>query len=136
MKLIVADRLSLMGLLPKEGTFITLKLIRKLKETLSFNDSEIAALEFKHGFECPTCKRQQNFPPTVTTQVCPVCHTQMKGNGMISWNPDKDPNKEIVLGKAMEQICVGALQELNNAKKLTEQYMGLYEKFGLGGEDT
>lgn len=38
MQLSVSERLHLMGLLPKEGDFLTLKTIRQTKEALAFDD--------------------------------------------------------------------------------------------------
>ena len=50
MKLSVPERLHLMGLLPKEGDFITLKAIRQSREMLSFNeDAEEFGLKQEDG---------------------------------------------------------------------------------------
>lgn len=41
MKLNVLERLALLSVLPKEGNFATLKIVRKLREDLSFSEEEI-----------------------------------------------------------------------------------------------
>ena len=46
-KLSVVDRVCLLGVLPKEGDFATLKLVRKLRESLSFSEEENKLLNFK-----------------------------------------------------------------------------------------
>lgn len=46
MKLTVLDRILLLGMLPKEGDITTLKIIRKLREDLSFSETEHKELKF------------------------------------------------------------------------------------------
>ena len=46
MKLSVKDRLVLLGILQDEGNAVTLRLIRELKENLSFTDEEQEFLQF------------------------------------------------------------------------------------------
>jgi len=47
MKLSILERILLSQLLPAQGTFQTLKLLRVLKEDLSFTEAENKTLEFK-----------------------------------------------------------------------------------------
>ena len=47
MKLDVRERLTLLGIMPQEGNFITLKVLRKLKDNLSFSEEEIKKYNFK-----------------------------------------------------------------------------------------
>ena len=49
MKLSIMERILLSQLLPAEGTFVTLKLLRVLKEDLSFTEEENKKLEFKQN---------------------------------------------------------------------------------------
>ena len=46
MELTVSERLVLLGILPKEGDFTTLKIIRQLREELSFDEAENAEIGF------------------------------------------------------------------------------------------
>ena len=51
MKLSVLDRLVLLNVLPKEGEITTLKVIRKLKDDLSFSEEEHKVLKFRQEGE-------------------------------------------------------------------------------------
>ena len=100
MKLTVFERLILLNILPKEGNFVTLKIVRKLREDLSFNEKEIKELDLK---------------------------VDDKGNA--TWNPAKDKGKEIEIGGQANKIIVEALEKLNKDNKLTESHLSVYEKF-------
>ena len=95
----VKERLLLSGILPKENNFITLKIVRKLQENLSFNEDELKLLEFK-----------------------------MEAN-QIKWNQEVEQEKEIEIGEKATDIIVEALKELDKNKKLTNDHFELYEKF-------
>jgi len=101
MELKVFDRLILLNILPKEGDFTTLKIIRKLREDLSFSEEEHAALEF----------RQEN--------------------GQVQWKQAGDIPKEVPIGEKATDVIVGVLKALNDAKppKLKEEHLSLYELF-------
>ena len=47
MELSVLDRLTLLNIIPKEGDYTTLKIIRKLQEELSFSEEEHKLLNFR-----------------------------------------------------------------------------------------
>ena len=47
MKLSVFERLILLNVMPKEGDFTTLKIIRNLQEALSFSEEELKVLDVK-----------------------------------------------------------------------------------------
>ena len=51
MKLSVIDRLVLLNVLPKEGEITTLKVIRKLRDDLSFSEEEHKTLNFRQEGE-------------------------------------------------------------------------------------
>ena len=51
MKLPVSDRLILLGVLPKEGDFTTLKILRQMKDELSFSEEEHKKLNFRQEGE-------------------------------------------------------------------------------------
>lgn len=99
MELKVADRLVLLNLLPKEGDFTTLKIVRKLREDLSFSEDEHKALEFKQD------------------------------NGSIQWNPNSDIPKEIPIGEKASDMIADVLKKLDKDKHLQEQHFALYEMF-------
>ena len=99
MKLGVFDRLILLNILPKEGDFTTLKIVRKLREDLSFSEEEHKALQF----------------------------VQEEAN--VQWKREADIPKPIAIGEKAKDVIVGVLKELDKDKKLTEQHYALYEKF-------
>jgi|SRR3972149_5206973 len=47
MQLTVLERILLLNALPKEGDYTTIKIVRKLRESLSFNEEEHAQLNLK-----------------------------------------------------------------------------------------
>lgn len=51
MKLTVIERLLALSLLPTEGDFTTIKLIRQAREALSFNEEEHKKLQFRQEGE-------------------------------------------------------------------------------------
>ncbi len=99
----VSERLTLLNLLPKEGSFVTLKLLRELREALSFTDEEVTQFKVKVASD------------------------------RITWDKDANVDKEILIGDTMTSVIVGVLTELNETKKLTDAHLGLYEKFVLPG---
>jgi len=98
------DRLILLNLLPKEGNFTDLKILRKLKEELSFSEKEHEALQFEFG-----------------------------ENGSVRWNLEGDVPKEVEMGSRAKTIIEEILKKLDSEKKLKEEHLSLYEKF-IGGE--
>jgi len=100
MELSVTERLVLLNTLPKEGDFTTLKIVRKLREDLSFTEDEHALLQFK-----------------------------TPDSGGMAWNREGDTPKEIPIGEKATDIIAGALKQLNAEKKLGEHHYSLYEKF-------
>jgi len=51
LKLPVSDRLILLGVLPKEGDFTTLKILRQMKDDLSFSEEEHKILKIRQEGE-------------------------------------------------------------------------------------
>lgn len=104
-KLDMLERIMLLGLLPKEGSYMNLKLLRVVREELSFSDKENKALQFK----------QQD--------------------DQLTWNPGVKADKEIFFGEVIEGIIRKALTDLDKAEKITENHYSLYEKFMEGHEE-
>lgn len=100
MKLKVIDRITLLGILPQEGDIITLKIIRKVREDLSFTDEEHKALKIER-----------------------------LDAGNLQWNAEADKPKEIAIGEVATNLIVDSLKKLNDEKKLTDNHVGVYEMF-------
>ena len=101
MKFKVFERLVLLNILPKEGNFITLKIVRELREGLSFNEKEIKELNIEIDPE--------------------------KGNA--SWNIKADKEKDVEMGREAKKIIIEILENLDKDKKLTQDHFTLFEKF-------
>lgn len=98
MKLDVLERLIALNLLPKEGTFTNLKLIRVAREELSFNEEEHKALQFQQNGE------------------------------LLQWKQDVKIFKEVNIGEVVSIMLTDALKSLNAGGKLKEEHFSLYEK--------
>lgn len=104
MLLNVEERIVLLGILPKEGDFTTLKIIRDLQAELSFSEEENASLGLRREGE------------------------------MVYWDKAEDKGKEIALGGVARKVVVDRLVDLEAKKKLPMDYFGVYERFVLGNE--
>ena len=99
MKLNVGERLILMGVLPSENNFLTLKIVRGLVEKLGLKDEEFKEFEIIQ-----------------------------EGNN-VRWNTLGNDEREIQIGEKETDIIIEALKKLNNENKLTQRHFTLYEKF-------
>jgi hypothetical protein len=99
MKLGTFERLVLLNILPSEGDFTTLKIVRKLRESLSFSEAEHKALQFKQEGE------------------------------QIKWLTTGETEKEVIIGEKATDIIIETLKRLDKEKKLKNEHYGLYEKF-------
>ena len=98
-ELTVLERLVLLNVLPKEGDFTTLKLVRKLREDLSFDEDEHKKLVFVQDGD------------------------QVRGNESVN------VTKRVMIGEKQADIIQETLKKLNDEKKLTDNHYSLYEKF-------
>ena len=99
MKLTVGERLVLLSVLPEQGNITTLKVVRTLRESLSFSEEEHKEYQFvQEGMQ-------------------------------VRWNDKADQSKEIEIGDKANDIIVLALSKLNEDKKLNMSHLPLYEKF-------
>ena len=103
MKLEVFDRLILLNILPKEGDFLTLKIVRQMREDLSFSEAEHKALQF------------------------------VQDEGNVQWKTESAKSKTIVFGIKATEIIVDMLKKLDKEKKLKDEHFNLYEKFVIEG---
>ena len=102
-KLSVHERLLLLGILPQEGDLTTIRLVRELREDLSFTEEEHTALEFQY---------QDNS---------------------IHWKDDVAKDKEIDIGPRAADVVRSALQELDKGGKLREVHLPLVDMFEYEG---
>ena len=106
-ELAVVERLVLLNILPKEGDFTTIKLMRKLRESLSFDEDELKIVQF------------------------------VQDGDQVTWNVAGAASilKQCQIGEKMADTIHDTLKKLNDEKKLTEQHFSVYEKFVVNRED-
>ena len=95
----------LLSALPREGDLTTIKIVRTLREDLSFSEGEHAALQFKEE------------------------------GGLTKWRDGVVADKDIELGPKAMGVVATVLGDLNKQHKITEDHLSLCEKFGVGAED-
>lgn len=100
----VAERLTLMSVLPREGNFVTLKVLRETNDKLGLSEEELKFYEVEQDED------------------------------KVHWNPDKDKGTELEFGDRATDIIVDALKNLDKSKKLTQRHFTLYDKFVRKGE--
>jgi hypothetical protein len=99
MKLNLLERILILGILPKETNFVTLRIIKDLEKSLSFTEEEIKEYNIR--------QEGQN----------------------INWNIEGNVEKEIQIGEKATDIIVESLKKLNEQNKLTMQFFSTYDKF-------
>ena len=106
MKLEVHERLALLTLLPAEGDYAALKVIRRAKEMISFTQEEVDFYEIK----------------TVPGA---------DGRPQMQWSTAKaaEAIKDVPVDEYIVNLIRDKLSDLNKKHKLTEQYMSVYDKF-------
>ncbi len=130
MKLAVQERINLLNILPATGDDITLKVLRKLREALSFNEDEILKLNFRRKFICPKCKMTGYSPSPMR---CEDCKEQMIFTGDVTWKPI-EWIKDVHTGVVTEKIITDTLKMLNANKGLPDQLFDLFERLGLAAK--
>jgi len=96
------ERLVVLGLLPKESNFATLKIVGDLQKELA-----------------PT---EEEFKQAGLT-------TMEDGSGIQAKDWFAVPEKEFTLGEIAEGIIVDALKKLDNSKKLKPEHISIFKKF-------
>jgi hypothetical protein len=132
MKLDVFERILLQNILPREGDYITLKLVRKLREALSFSEKENDTLHFKYHWRCPKCSKVELLPEV---GKCPDCDIYMVSDGKVTWDEKDEVVKDVHMGDKMLALCTTTLKKLSDDGRMEEQHMSLYEKFVKGDEE-
>lgn len=106
MKLSVKERFLLLNTLPLNGTHATLKIVRQLRERLSFTESEHAEFEIKE----PAPDR-------------------------VVWNQAKERDVEITIGPKGTSIIVDTLKKLDESGNLSLELVTLADKFLANQDD-
>lgn len=109
MKLTVAERISLAGLLPNQASYLVLQRIDVCKKSLQLTDEELKQLDVKE------------------------IAGDKEGEIKVSWN---DPNyeKEIEIPETVMDILYKTLKELDGKNQLHADFMTLYKKIVIDTE--
>ena len=100
MKLSMADRFALIGLLPTEAGIATIRLVEAMSKKLTPDETEQEAIELKP------------LP-----------------NGGIVWNPEKATDRDVPFSGFEVKLIVERLQKTDKEKKLTKAHVALWDKF-------
>jgi hypothetical protein len=106
MNFTVLERLTLLNTLPAEGDLTTLRIIRRLRESLSFSEAEHTALGF-----------------TQETSI------DGQGKQLVRWKTDAPQEADIQIGPKAAEIIKTTLQALSERRQLTEGHLSLCDKF-------
>ena len=95
------ERLVLIGLLPAQGNFATLKIVGELRMELAPTEEEYKAAGL----------------------------TTLENGGIQAKDWNAVAEKELVLGETAEGIIVDALKKMDKEKQLKPEHLSVYEKF-------
>lgn len=105
MKLNIAERFALLGVLPQQGNVTTLRIIRELQSRLSFTEEELKHYNIQN----------QSNPD---------------GSARVTWNPElSEEETDIAIGEAATGVIKERLIRLNAQNQLHFSMLPLYEKF-------
>lgn len=99
MKMDVAERLVTLSILPKEGNFTTLKILRELRMNLGFTEEELKDWRIVSDLEA----------------------------GTVNWETNGEA--EIPIGEKATDIIIESLRKLDGELKLEEHMFDIYERF-------
>ncbi|MCK4464388.1 MAG: hypothetical protein KAU83_01655 [Bacteroidales bacterium] len=105
-KLGLFDRLVALALLPPEGSYATLKIVREMQMELAPSEEE--------------------------SKAAGIIDDLLTGGVQATLGWDKVEDKEIVFGDIAKALIVSALEKLDKEEKLTQQHFNLYRWFVLG----
>jgi len=98
-KLSVRERLIILTILPQEGDAVTLRVLRKLQENLSFTEEEHQLYKF------------------------------VQKDTTVTWDDTVEQEKDIEIGGKGRELIGTALAKLNDQKKLRMEHLDIYERF-------
>jgi len=105
MKLNIQERIVLLQVLPAEGDFVTLKVLRDLRAVLGFSEEDHKKFKIE----------------TITDD---------EGKASITWDFKVGAKEtEVEMGDKAVEIVKESLKKLDEEKKLQPQHFSVYEKF-------
>lgn len=107
MKLNTFERLVLLNNLPAEGDLTTIRIVRELREALSFTEAEHATLNFRQLED-------------------------EGGKSRVEWEAGADKETDIPMGPKALGVVRKQLEKLSKDGKLTEAHLSVCDKFEVG----
>jgi hypothetical protein len=101
MELNILQRILIFTILPKEGSLLTMKTLKGLKEKILFSEEEVEEFELR------------------------IEDTKYL------WNTEKDKEIVVALTEGETKLVVEGLKELDKQGKITEQFLSLCELFNV-----
>ena len=95
----VRDRLILLNVVPTQGSLVTLKMVRVLREALGFSDKEYRDFNLR-----------------------------VEGESF-QWDDDKEAPKEIEVPVTMQELILTSFEELSKKNVLHLEHLDLYDRF-------
>ena len=136
----VLDRLMLLPLLPQEGDFVTLRMVRTLTQKIGFSADELKELGIETSSQKLAKERDEalvQYKATPTEELKKkvddlaeqIAEAKKSGRETVVWNAEGAKGKEMPLKEKEMEFIRTALKDLSTQKKLTPQHLPLYEKF-------
>lgn len=134
MKFSPVERVKLLEILPDHGSIFNLKILRKLREGLSFGEEELKMVIIRQEYHCPyrnelgqRCENSGYFPEALK---CGMHNLLMEPTGLANFNfLPEFPDKEVFMGPEAISIIAETLKQFDAGGELTDQHISLYEKF-------
>ena len=105
MELTIGERFMLLNMLPVQGDIATIKIVRNLREELSFSEKEHQEYKIQ---STPDGSRRALF----------------------TWDPSKSSAaKDVEIVGVGRKLIIDALQRMETEKSLTESHVSLWDKF-------
>jgi len=98
-ELTVTDRIVLLNVLPQEANLTTIRIMRELRDELSFSEDEQAELEMRED------------------------------DGRIFWNAETEHVKDVAIGTRARAAIITAFEELDRSGKFKDAMLDTYAKF-------
>lgn len=145
----VEERILLFQILPHQHTFQVIKEVTDLRDQIKFSEEETRKFDIYSSFpseiKCEQCDivfvNESGVVPSAIDgrYTCPKCgsteHTEVikedRGRSQITYNKEVavDYVKDIKPKVHVKAAIVEIFEEMSKSRKMTEQYITLYEKF-------
>jgi hypothetical protein len=95
----VAERLVLLPVLPEQGNLLTIRIVREMREDLSFTEEEMKSLAIREN------------------------------KGQVVWNVDGEARTDFVFKAQAKKIVLDALKDKDEKGEVTATMISLFDKF-------